>query len=139
MLGCNFSDLAKSRCSASAFGNWLLPIRLLEATPVAITLEVPNVFVKEYLLTHYKAELCSFLPVDAKGEPLIQFVLAAAAPKKALAPSEPKPEKDLERSNAAFQVKLNHNYRFATFIEGPNNQFVKSAAYGCRDPSRPIL
>src|ERR1700722_12162597 len=93
-----FLEYAKSRCSASAFGNWLMPIQVLEATRELITLEVPNVFVKDYLLTHYKAELSSFLPVDSDGEPAIQFVMAP--PKKkgaAVHPSPaPQPPADLE-------------------------------------------
>lgn len=127
-----FLEYAKSRCSASAFGNWLLPIQVLEATRERITLEVPNVFVKDYLLTQYKAELCSFLPVDGKGEPAIHFVVAA--PKKKIQPtaraSASPSEIEVERAISAFQIKLNPSYRFDTFIEGPSNQFVKSAAFG---------
>ncbi|MCE5316205.1 MAG: chromosomal replication initiator protein DnaA [Parachlamydia sp.] len=124
-----FLEYAKKRCSASAFGNWLMPIQLLEATRESITLEVPNIFVKDYLLTHYKAELCSFLPVDATGEPAIQFIMAA--PKKKMSPPAPaSSDAEPERSISAFQVSLNPNYRFDTFIEGPSNQFVKSAAFG---------
>jgi chromosomal replication initiator protein len=123
-----FLEYTKGRCSASAFGNWLKPIQVLEAARDSITLEVPNVFVKEYLLTHYKAALCSFLPVDANGEPLITFVISQ---KKGMtiAPAAPI-EPDLERVVSAFQLKLNPGYRFETFIEGPSNQFVNSAAMG---------
>lgn len=125
-----FLEYAKKRCSASAFGNWLMPIQLLEATRESITLEVPNIFVRDYLLTHYKAELCSFLPVDGNGDPAIQFIMAA--PKKKTAPAlAPAPaEIELERSVSSFQVALNPSYRFDSFIEGPSNQFVKSAAFG---------
>jgi chromosomal replication initiator protein len=93
-----FLEYTKGRCSASAFGNWLKPIQVLEAARDSITLEVPNVFVKEYLLTHYKAALCSFLPVDANGEPLITFVISQ---KKGMtiAPAAPI-EPDLERPYA---------------------------------------
>ncbi len=79
-----FLEYAKGRCSASAFGNWLKPIQVLEASLASITLEVPNVFVKEYLLTHYKESSASFLPVDADGEPAISFVMAPV-PKKCAA------------------------------------------------------
>lgn len=130
-----FLEYAKKRCSASAFGNWLMPIQLLEATRESITLEVPNIFVKDYLLTHYKAELCSFLPVDASGDPAIHFVQAAHKKKMAPAPvaalsSAATSAAEPERSVSAFQVALNPSYRFETFIEGPSNQFVKSAAIG---------
>src|SRR6202008_3488850 len=41
--------------------------------------------------------------------------------------SEPPPEID---EPTPSDIKLNHLYRFEHFIEGPSNQFVKSAAVG---------
>lgn len=123
-----FLQFVKTRCSATAYGNWLEPIKVIESTPESITLEIPNIFVKEYLLSNYKKELCAFLPVDPQGEPIITFVIAAPAP-KAVTPAPvqvPTEEVDVP----SFEVKLNQNYRFETFIEGPTNQFVKSAAIG---------
>jgi len=128
----NFLDYVKTRCSATAFGNWLLPIKVLEATEDGITLEIPNIFVKEYLLTNYKAEMLSFLPVDAEGEPAVCFVIAAPAKKTSPSSkvSQPAGENEDKPTVPSFHVKLNQNYRFDTFIEGPANQFVKSAAIG---------
>ena len=136
MLACDtcdawtqFLDYVKTRCSATAFGNWLLPIHVVESSQEAVVLEIPNIFVKEYLLSNYKAELCSFLPVDAEGEPAIKFVVSApakkitqTAPTFALAPPV--------QEEAINHIKLNPTYRFETFIEGPANQFVKSAGIG---------
>ncbi|PJD96488.1 MAG: chromosomal replication initiator protein DnaA [Parachlamydia sp.] len=125
-----FLKYVKNHCSAAAFGNWLAPIKVLESTDDGICLEVPNVFVKEYLLSNYKKDLKLFLPVNTAGEPLIEFVIAA--PEKKVLTSPPVPsETHLEQQNAdAHEVKLNENYRFETFIEGPTNMFVKSAAIG---------
>lgn len=126
-----FIDHVKGRCSPTAFGNWLAPIKVLASSSDAITLEIPNVFVQEYLLSNYKKELCALLPVTSEGEPAIEFVIAAPSKKtvpiihtevKKSVPETVEPE--------SFEVKLNHNYRFETFIEGPTNQFVKSAAIG---------
>lgn len=125
-----FLKYVKNHCSAAAFGNWLAPIKVLESTDDGIRLEVPNVFVKEYLLSNYKKDLKLFLPVNTAGEPLIEFVIAA--PEKKVLASPPVPsETHLEQQNAdTHEVKLNENYRFETFIEGPTNMFVKSAAIG---------
>jgi chromosomal replication initiator protein len=137
MLACDTSEAwtqfihyVKGRTSAAAFGNWLAPINVIESDPDAITLEIPNVFVREYLLSNYKKDLCAFLPVNANGEPAIHFVIAAA-PKRVSTPlAAPVQEKGLAVDSDSFEVKLNPNYRFETFIEGPTNQFVKSAAMG---------
>ena len=72
-----FLEYAKKRCSSVAsYENWLAPIRCLEATNDGVTLEVPNIFVKDYLLNTYKQDLCAFLPVKKTGEPSIDFVIA---------------------------------------------------------------
>lgn len=141
MLACDtreawtqFLAFVKSRTSTAAFGNWIEPIRAIEADDESLTLEVPNIFVQEYLLTNYKKDLTSFLPVRADGAPAIQFVIttpkreAYEAPKVDVAPSA-KAEEAPQHSNF-YEVKLNSRYRFDSFIEGTTNQFIKSAAMG---------
>lgn len=128
----NFLDCVKTRCSATAFGNWLLPIKVVEFSDDQFVLEIPNIFVKEYLLSNYRSELLAFLPVNAIGEPAIQFVIEAP-PKKPGSVTLSKADSPAAESASAAaspSVKLNQNYRFDTFIEGSANQFVKSAALG---------
>jgi len=126
-----FLEFIQSKCSQAEFQNWIAPISVIESNEQEIVLEVPNIFVQEYLLDNYKRELTSFLPLNEHGNPNIRFVIRApkATPKeqppevavaaKPLVPLEPK-----------FAIKLNQNYIFSHFIEGPSNQFVKSAAMG---------
>lgn len=129
----NFLHYVKTRCSTTAFGNWLAPIRVLDCSAEAIKLEIPNIFVKEYLLSNYKKDLCAFLPLDSNGEPAIHFELASAE-KRPTAPialtTNIIPAQEKEVVPSVYEIKLNQNYRFETFIEGPTNQFVKSAAMG---------
>lgn len=125
-----FLQFVKTRCSATAFGNWLAPINVIEATPEEITLEIPNIFVKEYLLSNYKKDLCAFLPVNDEGEPAINFVIATPVKKPNIPAIAPVPVELVDQAPSSYGVKLNSNYRFDSFIEGPTNQFVKSAAMG---------
>lgn len=142
MLACDSCDVwtqflifIKSRCSATAFGNWIAPIKVIHFSGDEITLEVPNIFVQEYLLSNYKKDLSAFLPVKPNGEPAIHFVIPKPI-KKSTSYIPPNPQQqEPEPSNEAepgqpYVLKLNSNYRFSTFIEGPTNQFVKSAALG---------
>lgn len=125
-----FLEYVKKRCSLTAFENWLAPIKVLDSTLQEICLEVPNIFVKAYLLDNYKRDLCSFLPVDSEGEPAIRFVIADQTPRKTpLIPSKQNTAPAVEEV-AEYELKLNPSYRFDNFIEGPSNQFVKSAAMG---------
>jgi chromosomal replication initiator protein len=124
-----FLEFARKRCSATAFGNWLAPIQVRASdTEDEIVLEVPNIFVKEYLLSNYREDLLAFLPVDLEGNPAIQFVISEQKPQQPAA--LPQQKAPAEKEETLFTLKLNPNYRFETFIEGPTNQFVKSAAIG---------
>ena len=124
-----FLDCIEERCSAIEFANWIAPIHKIASYPDRIVLEIPNIFVQEYLLDNYKQDLALFLPLKDSGEPSIEFVIAEVSKKKQETlkelvkeiPAEP-PIKD------SFQ--LNPLYSFENFIEGPSNQFVKSAAMG---------
>lgn len=138
MLACDtreawaqFLQFVKARCSLTAFGNWFSPIRVLDTTSEEITLEVPNIFVQEYLIANYKKDLCAFLPINAMGEPAIRFVIAPAVKKTPLqAPTTPIVRLNAPQEHHHQEVKLNNHYRFENFIEGSANQFVKSAAIG---------
>jgi chromosomal replication initiator protein len=122
-----FLEFIESRCTSAEFENWIAPIRLIEATPEQIILEVPNVFVQEYLLDNFKEVLCNFLPLLSSGEPAIRFQIALV--KMAVAALMPS-EVIEETAPSAFELRLNPQYVFDSFIEGPSNQFVKSAAVG---------
>jgi chromosomal replication initiator protein len=122
-----FLTYIEKKTSPTAFGNWFAPIRYVKGDEESITLEVPNIFVKEYLISNYKEEMKSFLPVDDQGELSIQFVVAE---NKKIERSQPQPQIENKREPLLYEVHLNSSYRFDTFIEGPNNQFVKSAALG---------
>lgn len=123
-----FLQFVKKKCTITAFGNWFSPIRVLQSSLEEIVLEVPNVFVQEYLISNYKKDLCAFLPVDSQGEPAIRFVIAPV--RKTTPATTPIVHLEIPQENSSPEVKLNPMYRFETFIEGPANQFVKSAAMG---------
>jgi chromosomal replication initiator protein len=123
-----FLELISERCSAAEFENWFAPIRVLEYVGDEICLEVPNIFVQEYLIDNYKKDLCAFFPLKSSGEPAIKFILAEVK-KKAPEPEPITPPPPVETNNLP-DIKLNPFYTFPHFIEGPTNQFVKSAAMG---------
>ncbi len=127
-----FLTYIEERCSSAEYENWLAPIKVLDATPEEITLEVPNIFVREYLLDNYKRDLVAFLPTRLSGEPAIVFKIAdQKKPGVSIEIVEQvAPEPVVDNSTSQHESMLNPNYLFANFIEGPSNQFVKSAALG---------
>ncbi|MEM7174485.1 MAG: chromosomal replication initiator protein DnaA [Chlamydiota bacterium] len=122
----DFLTFIKKRCNQAEYANWIAPIECLSCDDDGIKLETPNIFVQQYLLDNYKEALSAFLPTDHNGDPLITFVLRKAQPIQAKTPFKPKPKPHL----ITHDIKLNATYTFETFIEGPSNQFIKSAALG---------
>lgn len=125
-----FLEYVKNKSTPTAFGNWFAAIRVIEATPESIKLEIPNVFVREYILSNYKKELCSFLPMRIDGEPAVEFIIPTTETKANFSVPAKNSTQESSDSDPLYAIKLNENYRFTTFIEGANNQFVKSAAMG---------
>jgi chromosomal replication initiator protein len=125
MYGESFFHSVQDKCSASEFQNWLAPIQVIEGE--GLILEVPNIFVQEYLLGNYKKDLAAFVPTTSSGELALQFVISEE--KKGSVPLITTPPKEVENQDTSH-LKLNPYYLFENFIEGPSNQFVKSAAMG---------
>ncbi len=127
----HFLDHIEERCSAAEFQNWFAPIQIKEGLEGKICLEVPNIFVQEYLLDNYKKDLLLFFPPSSSGEPTFSFAIAET---KKIAKTPTQHAADPSPSEAptkeASDLKLNPFYTFENFIEGPANQFVKSAALG---------
>ena len=116
----DFLTYIEEKCSATEFQNWIAPIQVDETSTEELVLMVPNIFVQEYLLQNYKKDLANFVPVKTNGQLALKFTIAEE-PQKPLPQIEP-PQQD--------NLKLNPHYTFQHFIEGPSNQFVKSAALG---------
>lgn len=124
----DFLSLMKKRCSRVEFANWIAPIEL-DINIEHLTLLVPNVFVREYLIDNYCEELCTFFGSDRKGCPNLNFVVQEQKQVKSkIGPQLPSPRK--EKGLFEKEMKLNQNYTFDHFIEGPSNQFIKSACLG---------
>lgn len=117
-----FLTFAKKHCSPTAFENWLEPIKAVEEEGQLVLL-IPNIFVKEYLLSNFRKDLSRFLP---DFDPASIEVFRVETPKRKQKQVEAPPA----NTNTRFLPKLNKNYQFDNFIEGPSNQFVKSAALG---------
>ncbi|MBP9841724.1 MAG: chromosomal replication initiator protein DnaA [Simkaniaceae bacterium] len=120
-----FLTFIKPRCSSVEFENWFAPIQCLSADEEKVRLEVPNIFVREYLVDNYKKDLAEFLPLDSHGRLSIEFVIREEKPIQEAPVETPR-----EEVASGYEIKLNSYYTFENFIEGPSNQFIKSAAVG---------
>jgi chromosomal replication initiator protein len=122
-----FVNFIKSKQSIVEYTNWLEPIRILKSSEKGLVLGVPNIFVQEYLIENYSKELSNFFPLNNDGELPLFFVIDEL---KEVATVQEEVQEVVLEKELQFDVKLNKNYTFEDFIEGPSNQFVKSAAIG---------
>lgn len=125
MLTCNaeelwaqFLELIQKKCSKTEYENWIKPINILSSDEDLLRLEVPNIFVREYLLDNYKKDMAIFFPLGEKIEFVVKEPKKTARVATKVLPKAKKP------------TDLKERYTFENFIEGPSNQFVKSAALG---------
>ncbi|MBN2479732.1 MAG: chromosomal replication initiator protein DnaA [Parachlamydiales bacterium] len=119
-----FLEFIKTRISDTEYKNWFEHILVKEQNEKEIVLEVPNIFVREYIIDNYKKDMQIFLPLKENGELAINFVIKEQKKKKFKSHILPP---DI---NSQEDLKFNTQYTFENFIEGPSNQFVKSAALG---------
>jgi len=120
----DFRSFMQNQCSRVEYENWIAPIQCVK-TYNPTTLQVPNVFVQEYLLENYQDVLTSFFSKDKNGKPLITFLIKKEGKERKKSLAQPKKSKESEYKN-----QFNNLYTFDNFIEGPSNQFIKSAALG---------
>lgn len=126
-----FLEFMAECCSATELENWFASIRVLDDAEPGLTLEVPNIFVQEYILDNYKKDLCAFFPLKPSGEPDVRFVIAQnKKPVVSSVENVEKPPVQPTQQSDIPELALNPLYTFENFIEGPTNQFVKSAAMG---------
>ncbi|MEC8306496.1 MAG: chromosomal replication initiator protein DnaA, partial [Chlamydiota bacterium] len=117
-----FTEDLKGICSPLEYSNWIAPITYLSSENGYLSLSVPNLFVKEYVLEHYAKEFNAFIQ-DIDPHLQYAFVVQADCPDPVVPP--PKPKKQPLSPHA-----FNSCYTFDNFIEGPSNQFIKAAALG---------
>lgn len=129
-----FLACLKSKTSVTAYNNWISPIEMLDFRSTGVTLQVPNIFVKEYLMNNFREELLAFFPITIEGDPAVHFQIQRAEKPQEKVREMPQEIVQTmaceEEAFSGFQTRLNESYRFETYIEGPSNQFVKSAAMG---------
>lgn len=124
----DFLDFIDDHCTSTEFQNWFVPIKVKEAQSEELTLEVPNIFVQEYLLDNYQKELSNFFPARSNGELAITFTIGEQKKEPSVSFTSQVPLE--EPAHQSQIITLNPFYTFEHFIEGASNQFVKSAAVG---------
>ncbi len=123
------------------YKNWFSHIRELGFDGSRISLGVPNLFHRDWILDHY-GDLLRRTLGSVVGHPVeVEFSVdprgSAAAVAEARTAERPKPDVQISVVSvgdpAAPRAKINDRYTFDSFVVGPSNQLAAAAALAVAD------
>jgi chromosomal replication initiator protein len=113
----DFLNQIKAKTSFQVYESWFKPLRLLEISPSAISVEAPSVFFLDWVKTHYLDMIKEVLYRLTQAPVDIHFVARPAA-EDTVEPS---------CSVSAVPKNINSKYVFNNFVVGSSNQFAHAA------------
>jgi chromosomal replication initiator protein len=132
----------ETKVNHHSFYTWFKPTTFISDSGQAISVRVPNVLFKDWLIKHYSVVLSEALGELKRGESKLQFVadgdVEAATPVEEMPSVLPEIPQETEPSVPLTSPGgLNPRYTFDTFIVGPSNQFAHAACRAVAEaPSR---
>ncbi len=137
-------DLAEEIGSAQ-FNTWIKPLKVASADERSLTLRAPNPWYKDWITTHYLANIQRGLRSAVGTSDITVKVISDDSPECTTEPLN-KPQKPVEtkkHSEKSLSIKtapahgvscgLNPKYVFPTFVVGPSNQFAHAASQAVAD------
>lgn len=124
----NLSRILKSKVGETPFEAWISPVRAhLDEAKHTLVLELPNDFIKEWLVQHYGLlirdilrQLNGGLSLEYRTNPAISREPKGEDPRRQ--PQKETPAK--EKKDVSF---LNPKFTFENFVVGPSNRFAHAA------------
>ncbi|SNB47284.1 chromosomal replication initiator protein DnaA [Geobacter sp. DSM 9736] len=126
------SNMAKV-LTAQTFNTWIKPIRYLESKNNNLVLQVPNKFIKEWIIEKYLPIIQEAVSSLAESTPTIEFQVhetpeTDTAPEKEASPPKKGKQPLLKPALPEYSSNLNSKYIFDTFVCGASNQFAHAAS-----------
>ena len=113
----NFLNQIKEKTSFQIYESWFKPLRLIEVSPSAISIEAPSVFFLDWVKTNYLDIIKEVFYSLTKERLDINFITKQST----------KDEKEVSVSAAAVPKNINSRYIFNNFVVGSSNQFAHAA------------
>ena len=110
----HLKDRLRDRLTPDEYDTWFAPLKEHEVRPGTLTLLAPSRVYADYIRDHYDAVL-NALASEITATPTSVLITSDDGP-------APRPE------SRETRTQLNPRYTFATFINGPSNQFARAAA-----------
>ena len=122
-------EVLKSKISEQNISTWIKPIQPVKITGNLLTVEVPNKFIKDWILDNYKRVIEETLSSVGTFNYTIDIKInEKIKTKKTKKPLEIKIEKKSATIKKEFLPNINPKYTFDSFVSGTSNQFAHAAA-----------
>jgi len=128
----------QSQLPSQAYETWFQPTRAVDSTHETLVIEVPNLFFRDWLKSHYTNLIDQALEKVASTKVRVEYTLAAPLNRSETAPtslSQTSKELSSQKSADSFSGRfgsgnsvLNRRYTFDQFVIGPSNRFAHAAA-----------
>lgn len=121
-------NAVKPKVGEIVFEAWIRPIQAhQDETAKRLCLEVPNEFVREWVIQHYDLIFKGALANFSQGWSIDYQVNPRLSPEPTLQSEKETPPKSRNREVPREGLLLNPKYTFENFVVGPSNRFTHAA------------
>jgi chromosomal replication initiator protein len=120
--------------SPQSYDTWFAPTKQVMAGDNSITVEVPNIFFKDWLLEHYSEHIHNALNSTDASPITIEYQISAGTHSAASEPPQDKRagfrlfQNPFDRTPSNKESNFNPRYTFSSFVVGGCNRFSHAAA-----------
>ncbi|PLX88919.1 MAG: chromosomal replication initiator protein DnaA [Desulfuromonas sp.] len=118
----------KEEITPHNYKTWIKPLKYKNKENDKIIIEVPNIFIKDWVIDNYKINLERIIERKISKKLIISFELNTEIKKEIHIEKEEVIEKKKENNKSKVFYNINKNYTFDSFVSGPSNQFAHAAA-----------
>lgn len=120
----------KEEIPRESYEIWLKPIKPINISENVLEIGVPNAFFKNWLNTHFKSTLDSYLKKITNNLMSIDFTISS---KIIIPQSEEEIDVKKEKKHSISDFYLNPRYTFDSFVIGESNRFAYAACQAVAD------
>ena len=124
-LWANVLQLIEPQVTTQTFQTWFLPIKASSYTGDTVTIEVPNEFVKNWLVDHHYTTIIESSVKNITGQ-AVEVKIQISKDKKPEHKAET--ESKIKKSQDVLVTYLNPKYTFDSFVVGQSNRFAHAAS-----------
>lgn len=118
----------QSELPSQAYETWFQPTRAVGSTSDSLTVEVPNLFFRNWLASHYTELVDRTLQSLANSRVRVEYTVSSSMGTVVMPIPVPQASRLGREALSPSDLILNPQYTFNQFVIGPSNRFAHAAA-----------